>query len=191
MNMQPNRLIVNCMAAMLFSWQFSAIAATNLIANPSFESGSSGWTFSGGGAGTCPSPCTFPHTGDAAGYKNLFDGGMGTISQAVATTPSLTYAISLWLADNSFEAGTVTASFGSILGVTATGADTSPDYRQYTFTAMASGLSTDFVFAGIVTSGTFFIDDVSVSVVPEPSRIALILVGLAPLWLWTPRRRDR
>lgn len=183
------RVLLGCIGALLISAQSSALAAANLISNPSFELGSTDWVFSGGGAGTCPSPCTAPHTGDAAAYKNLFDGGMGTISQTVATTPGTTYTIELWLADNTFESGTVTASFGSVLGVVATAADTSTTYRQYTFTATALGPATDFVFAGTVAGGTFFLDDVSVSPVPEPSQLALWLAGLVALGMRVSRCR--
>ena len=95
----------------------SGIAQANLVNNSGFESGATGWAFSDGlpaddrDVGTCISPCTIPHTGSWAGFKNLFDGGSGTISQSISTTIGTDYMVALWLADNTFETGTVTASF--------------------------------------------------------------------------------
>ena len=40
-------------------------------------------------------------------------------------------------------------------------ANTSPVYVKFGFTAVATGSTTEFVLAGTVSSGTFFIDDVS------------------------------
>jgi hypothetical protein len=139
-------------------------AYANLVVNPSFEDGVSGWTFSEtGGAGTCQSPCTNPRTGSWAGFKNLFDGGSGTISQAIPTVPGHRYRIEVSLADNQVGTqGTVTVSFGSTTGVTATGNDTSTSYLTYTFDHVAASTETHITFGGTVTDGTFFIDDVSV-----------------------------
>ena len=66
-------------------------SGTNGIVNPGFENGATGWTFAGGGSGTCAAPCTFPNTGVNAGFKNLFDGGAGTISQTITTVPGNQY----------------------------------------------------------------------------------------------------
>ena len=144
------------------------IRDANLVTNSGFESGATGWVFSDGNpennrdVGTCPSPCTNPHTGSWAGFKNLFDGGSGTISQSIATSIGTEYMVELWLADNNVEFGTVTASFGGTLGVSVTGADTSTTHSMYSFTHTATSALTDFVFGGVVTNGTFFIDDVSI-----------------------------
>jgi hypothetical protein len=187
--MKHENPILICLCVLIAGWLLPAYANANLINNASFEAGASGWVFSGGGAGTCPQPCTVPHSGENAAYKNLFDGGMGTISQTVATIPGTSYLVELWLADNSVESGTVTAAFGSVLGVSASDADTSTTYKLYSFTAMATDSLTDFVFGGVVTGGTFFLDDVSVTVVPEPSTYALFLTGLAMLLGLVCRRR--
>ena len=144
------------------------IHGANIVTNPGFESGAIGWIFSDGNpenkrdVGTCLAPCTNPHTGSWAGFKNLFDGGSGTISQSIATSIGTEYLVELWLADNNVETGTVTASFGGTLGVSVTGADTSTTHSMYSFTHTATSALTDFVFGGVVTSGTFFIDDVSI-----------------------------
>ena len=169
----------------------SGIAQANLVTNPGFESSVTGWTFSDGNGsdlrdvGTCESPCVIANTGTWAGFKNLFDGGAGTISQSIATTIGTNYLIELFLADNSFETGTVTASFGSTLGVSVTGADTSTTYSGYSFTHTATSTLTDFIFGGTVTSGTFFIDDVSIDVSPSavPVPAAVWLFGTALIGL--------
>ena len=95
-------------------------------------------------------------------FKNLFDGGTGTISQSVPTVPGNQYEVSGWLADNNVESGTVTVSFGSTTGVSVSGGKTSTTYAQFSFIAVATDVATDFVFGGTVTSGTFFIDDISI-----------------------------
>ncbi|MEM7002788.1 MAG: right-handed parallel beta-helix repeat-containing protein, partial [Pseudomonadota bacterium] len=139
-----------------------SISGSNLLLNPGFESGASGWTFAGGGADTCPSPCTSPRTGSQAGYKNLFNGGAGTISQVLPTTVGGEYTVEIWLADNGVAAGNITVSLGSTQGISVTEAQTSGTYTQYTFNHTATGSATLFEIGGLVTSGTFFIDDVVV-----------------------------
>lgn len=169
---------------MLCLTMFSVMAHANLVTNPGFEDGATGWMFSDGDpsdgrdVGTCASPCVFPHTGDWAGFKNLFDGGSGTISQSITTTVGTTYVVNVWLADNSFESGTVFATFGDTIGVTATGSDTSTTYTQYMFSHITTEATTDFVFGGTVTGGTFFIDDVSIQAIPLPGALALFAPAL-------------
>jgi cysteine-rich repeat protein len=164
------------LAALSLIAGFTVPANANLVENPSFENGASGLIFSDGNpdtggngrdVGTCPSPCTIPHTGSWAGFKNLYDGGSGTISQQIQTIIGHTYLIEAWLADNTFEQGTVTVSFGSTVGVVVTGLDTSPSYRQYIFEHVATSESTTLAFGGNVSSGTFFVDDFSVTDITE------------------------
>jgi len=88
--------------------------------------------------------------------------------------------VELWLADNNFETGTVTASFGGTLGVSVTGVNTSSNYSMYSFTHTATRTLTDFIFGGVVTEGTFFIDDVSIQAIQPPSAVPVP----AAIWLF-------
>lgn len=168
------------------------IANASLITNPGFEDGVTGWVFSdgdgtdGADVGTCETPCVFAHSGSWAGFKNFFDGGAGTISQTIDTLIGTTYTVELWLADNSFEAGSITVSFGDTVGVSVTEEDTSLAYTHYSFLHTATSIATDFVFAGDVTSGTFFIDDISITPVPIPASLWLLGSAVGILMLRRP-----
>lgn len=136
----------------------------NLLLNPGFESGTSGWTFNGGGVDACAAPCVTPSRGSWAAYKNLVDGGNGTIRQSLSTTPGTAYFVEIGLATNCCAIGNVTVSFGSTTGVSVEGVgiDLGISYTFFSFIHTATSTTTELVIGGTATGGTFFIDDVSV-----------------------------
>ena len=140
----------------------------NHLANPGFEQGTSFWTFAGGGASACEQPCVTPNTGSWAAYKNLFDGGAGTITQAVQTQVGETYRVEVNIAQNSFASGTVTVSFGTTVGVSLSASEVTTTYGTYSFEHVATDTVTELQIGGTVTGGTFFFDDLVVEGPPNP-----------------------
>jgi len=133
----------------------SVSSSTNLVANPGFELGTNGWTFTGDAGVT-----TSPHTGSLDAYVNI---ASGSVAQAITTTSGSVYVVSFWLSANGFSSSaTITASFGSTTGFAKSYGSGAFGYQQQTFTAQATGTNTLFIFSGVMNGGTFFLDDVSV-----------------------------
>lgn len=134
----------------------------NLVVNPSFEQGPLAWTFSSPDAGTCAQPCVIPSMGLNAAFKNFTGGGAGTIRQEIPTIPGRRYVVELGLAINGSAFGNVRAEFGSTVGVSVSQADLGTSYVFFSFDHVATSSSTEFILGGLVTGGTFFLDDISV-----------------------------
>lgn len=134
----------------------------NLVVNPSFEQGPFAWTFSSPDAGTCAQPCVIPSMGLNAAFKNFTGGGAGIIRQTIPTIPGRSYFVELGLAINGSAFGNVTAEFGSTTGVSVSQAELGTSYVFFSFDHIATSTSSEFVFGGLVTGGTFFLDDISV-----------------------------
>ena len=134
----------------------------NLVTNPGFEQMRTGWTFVGG-AGVTPAP----HTGSYAALVNI---GTGSVSQPVATLPGHIYSVSFWLSANGFSApgAIITASFDGVTGFFKTYPAGAFGYQQESFTFDASTTISLFMFSGVMSGGTFFLDDVSVIDLPVP-----------------------
>jgi hypothetical protein len=161
-------------------------AFANLVADPGFESCTSGGVQPPGwsGNGTC---ALSPHTGDWAGFLGK---SPGTLSQTIATTPGAAYDFSFWLATDGSPGGgpsDFSASFGAdqVLDLT-----NSPGfrYRLADFTVTAAATSTMISFVGF-SELFWLVDDVSVTPAPEPAGLALFAAGL--LGLGAARRRAR
>jgi hypothetical protein len=167
--------------------------AENLVSNYGFESGDfTSWTLSG--ANVPDNSGIYygvdglnPHAGTFEAYFGPV-GGILELTQTLSTTPGVSYTISFWLAHspetpfpylNSFD-----ASFGGSTLVSQTGV---PDigYSQYSFSRLATGTSTELIFAFRDDTSYFSLDDVSVTrdTVPEPASALLVLLPLTALFL--------
>ena len=182
MDMRSNRLsIFSVIAGVLLMGSVSAASASNLIGDPSFESGGAGWTFtasSGSGCGAEPDVGITgdAHSGSFSAYKNCFRNGTGSFSQTISTSPGQAYFIEFWIAANGFQSGTVNVSFDGNTGYT----DSSPGFQpyvQHSFIVTAGGATASFIVSGALAGGTYFVDDVSVTAVPEPGTVGLLVLG--------------
>jgi hypothetical protein len=110
-----------------------------------------------------------------------------TLSQPLST-PAGEYQFSFWLINTSSNTGnSFTASFGSDVVLNITGAFGHTDYMFEDFIVSATSGSTTISFVGSQSEGQWFVDDVSVTLVPEPASLALLAAGL--LGLAAVRRR--
>lgn len=124
----------------------------------------------------------------------------GGISQSFATTPGEVYRLGFWLAGpGGFTPNprVVEVDVAGALGLTfSTPASDANgvkwEFKQYDFTAAAA--STTLAFRAPKNSTGYwgpFVDNVSVSAVPEPSTYALFGAGLLGLGVVARRRRPR
>lgn len=148
-------------------------ANANLITNSGFENTStvlSDWHFTDSGGVHVADGLDPSHSGTQLAYVNAYP-GYGTISQDVATIPGVAYLIEFWVASNGGD-GNIYASFGSTVGYMEGPSTTdlnSPNftYRFRSFQAIAADVITTFTFGGYGITATYFLDDVSITRVPE------------------------
>ena len=154
--------------------------AQNLITDPSFELNSPAWGYILPDSGV--TGLGYAHTGLACGFVN--SGGM--MDQEVPTIPGQQYKVDFWLAAyNRFPGNGVGVNFGDDgMGITLGVALT---YMEFSFIATPTHPNTEFQFAEWGPGDTYFIDDISVTLIPEPSTFALLGLGAAALMI--ARRR--
>jgi hypothetical protein len=143
-----------------------ATSVTNLIANPGFETDTSGW--SSGGIGTFTRVTTQHQSGIAAGQ--MVNAASSPLSVPVANTygwelynisgltVGVTYTVSVWLKGN---AGSESVQVKT-LGANAVTTSLTTSWQKVTFTFVATATTDQFYVYSTTASATWFIDDLSV-----------------------------
>jgi V8-like Glu-specific endopeptidase len=150
------------------SAQVTVLPAADLI-NGGFETGDfTGWTQSGDLSYTAVSSDVPVHGGSyAASFGPT--GGLGYISQTVATTPGQTYTLSLWLAHPYDDTGT---EYVAQIGGTTVDDLVDPGffpYTQFTYAYTATGTSTTIQLGFYEVPAYWYLDDVSFTASPTPA----------------------
>jgi hypothetical protein len=172
------RLVLSCAVA---AFVLPNIASADLVFNGGFESGDfTGWILSGN-----PIPgivdMANPHSGQFAADLTALD-SQSFMEQFLATTPGAMYNLTYFLdVSKPFTSGTVVEFLAQVNGVTVFDQTNIPPqpYTRYSFPFIATGISTDLKFGFRYDAGAFFLDDISVNAVPEPSSLWLGLVVTA------------
>lgn len=166
-------------------------ADSNLIANSGFENSPTGvdWVRTGSSGFN-----SVPRSGTGNAWVNI---STGSISQTISTTVGDTYLVECWVAYNGFSySGTLTVSFGDTEGFSES-IDYFKEvynYEKVSFTAVATEALTTFDFSGTMQGGTFFMDDVSVTDISQPSvpegcsSLALLSTSIAILGVVNRKR---
>ena len=153
---RPRRLIT-ALAAGLLATGAALVAASpahaaNLVSNPGFESGLTGWTCSAGTGSTVSSPV---HSGAAALAGAASSSNNAQCTQNVTVLPGTAYTLSAWVRG--------TYVFLGVTGGVSTWTPSAPTYSQLTtsFTTTASQTSVQVYLHGWYGQGTYNADDVS------------------------------
>jgi hypothetical protein len=165
-------------------------AADNLLINGGFETGDwTGWDkYGSNGFYTITASWIEPvHGGD---YAAQFAGSGEDVFlyQTIDTTVGATYHISYWLESDGNLPNDVRVTFGDDVLFDGAGLDAFP-YTEYSSTVQATESSYTLQFAVRNDPGYFRLDDVSVTLVPEPSTLVLFAAGAIGLLGRAWRRR--
>jgi len=170
------RFLTCCIPALCIPSLLSA----DIVFNGGFETGDfSGWILSGN-----PIPGTVntanPHSGQyaadliAAGFPSFME-------QFLDTTAGAKYNLNFFLDVSTDSTGAPVDFMAQVNGVTLFDRRNIPPqpYTRYSFAFLATGTSTDLKFGFRNDPGSFFLDDISVVPVPEPSSLWLGFLATA------------
>jgi hypothetical protein len=189
-------------ALMLAMTSTAASAAVNLVQNPNFDADSppsntapADWTYTAAASGADifvgPTPTFGAFSAPNSANFGAVDSSDDELSQALATTPGITYTISFELAHNSTNnLNDFSAWFGGSQLLSLNNASMF-GYTLETFTATATSSSTTLAFFGRENPAWYSLDNVSVTAggVPEPSTWAMMLLGFGGLGAMLRSRR--
>ena len=195
MQLRISKLVGKGVLAVSLGLLWSA-ASANLVINGGFETGNfTGWNQTGD-TSYLGVDGSSPKSGSFAAYFGPPQ-QVGGIQQTLSTIAGASYQLEFWLKSEPYVTGTTPNSFevswdgGSVTSL----ADASDfDYTQFSYTVVASGITTALQFSFMNLPSFWDLDDVSVNLadnndVPEPGILAL--VGLAGAAAMSVRRRRR
>lgn len=179
-------VLLSCAFAALI---IPSIASADLVFNGGFETGDfTGWILSGNPIlGTVDS--ANPHSGNFAADL-VAAGSPSFMEQFLPTTSGTTYNLTYFLDVSSGSTGGPVEFMAQVNGITVFDQTNIPPqpYTRYSFAFLATGTSTDLQFRFRNDPGSFFLDDISVAAIPEPSSFWLESLGTA-LAIFAMRRR--
>lgn len=160
-------------------------ASANLVTNPGFESGLTGWTTNGFFAqGFDFGIDSQAHSGNNAFFGGAI-GGLGFLTQTIPTVGGF-FSMSLWLQSDGFLPNEFQVRVNNNVILDRTDILIAP-YTQINLGFFPTSPTTTLSFGFRNDSGFLHLDDISVNLVPEPGNIALLGLGLVAL-AWKCRK---
>jgi hypothetical protein len=182
-------IIVAAMAILAISAQVGT-ASANLVTNGGFETGNfSGWTLTNGALDgytfvvlNSLNPTSPPNPGIYEASLST-NGAAGAISQTLNTTAGQGYIVTYWLAnDDSSKTNLFQAMWNnSTIQATALANSDIFGYKEFQFSAVASGSSSTLAFNFQNDPSTFHLDNVDATPTPIPAAAWLLGSGLMGL----------
>lgn len=165
-------------------------AAVNLVTNPGFETGTfAGWTVDATGGTVITSGTPFAGSFDAR--LRTVDNVVRTLSQIVLTTPG-SYQLAYYLRNTGTQQGQDVSIDGLVVSsgstVTVFGNRPAFSYSLFTQNFLATGPTTVSFTYLHPSPGSFQLDDVSVTAIPEPATWAMLVTGFALVGFAARRR---
>ncbi|WP_348697594.1 PEP-CTERM sorting domain-containing protein [Duganella fentianensis] len=191
--------ISSIFAALTLSFASSAMAQ-NIVQNPGFEEGYTGWNVSGFsigdiGAGYAHSGTWLALTGCITKYCVYAPATGAYIAQTLNTTAGTSYSLSFLVSENGGPTSEMSIYWNGALvaDVINPANNTWPGHWvQFNYTNLvATSKSTVLEIHGRQDPSLILFDDISVTAaVPEPSSYAMLMAGLGALSLIAKRRRS-
>jgi len=192
--MNMRRATCRLLAVMLYVCVSAAAPAQELVTNGGFESWDGNgiaqpWVYDGIGIGLTDAPVFLGIR--SMGFFRV-DAPATLTQSGLATMLDHEYLVGFRLYRDEWATGG-TQSFKVTFDGTELDAGSGPPedtWTYYSFYAHGTGnANASLVFEGLYEKGSWFLDDVSVEVVPEPALMQLpVLLGLAGLGYWRRRR---
>ncbi len=177
------KLIIIAMFAVLFLAVQSGMAmagATNLIQNGDFSAGTTDWNVTGDTSFIVPLSDSMALTPGGSYLLVGTSGGTANIDQSIPTVAGNSYTVGYWLA-NDDESGVnqfQVAWDGSVVSALTLSNAPYSGWTFYSFTAPATGTSSDVMFSFQNDNAAFRLTNVTASV-PLPAALLLFGPGLA------------
>jgi hypothetical protein len=120
----------------------------------------------------------------------------GGVSQLLPTVSGSPYELKFWLGTSAFYnpqtgASSLVSIAGNNITVSSTITTMPNSWEEKTITFTALGASTLLAFTGIAGQDYIGLDNISITLVPEPGTLAMLFAGLAAIGTVVSRRRNQ
>jgi len=169
-------------AALMVVLGLAPAASASSIINGGFETGDlAGWTPTSASTGSLLSIGRHAHSGHDAAWFGAVGGSDDSLFQTFATLPGESYIVTFLLGHGATDKSNHFGVWWDSTPLLALTNAARFNQRQYTFAVTALDTLTTLRFSGRELLDFYYLDDVSVALVPtpEPTTIALIVGGIA------------
>ena len=188
------RFISTLAVSALTAWLMTAGSArAELVANGGFETGDfTGWTTQGVISNLFQVSTVFSHTGSHSVVLAGLEADDDEFYQTVPTTLGQQYALDFWVYNLGVGADGMHVEWEGNTAFNVKPLDVPLEsWFQYTLPLTATANGSELRFGGFDVPLGFYIDDIRLTAVPEPSCLGLAALGLAGIGVVARRKKVR